>query len=252
MKKQKSNKNKKIILNSKEDLNKLSFSVLKNTKITDFEGEYFNFIKDCAMELEKDPQEKETFLNSNNFSYEFSEKDKTKSSKPKRSSKKKLSKGNNNHDNFHEFDSNNIDSDNKKVEAKKEFKIEFIEFEMKYNTRPGEDLGVIGSIDELGVWDQGKALKLNWNNGNIWKNKISYNSNKNNNFEYKFIFISNGRVKQWEDGNNRKISFEQLRQIIEPHLNENDVLKYDKLNGSNIVYDTKNFTLTVICEWNKK
>ena len=33
----------------------------------------------------------------------------------------------------------------------------------------GEDLAVIGSIKELGFWDQGRALRMGWNDGNIWK-----------------------------------------------------------------------------------
>ena len=91
---------------------------------------------------------------------------------------------------------------------------------MKYNTLPGEDLGVIGSIEELGMWDQNKALKLGWTTGNVWKTKINYNFTRNNNFEFKFIFISNGRVKQWEDGSNRKINYEQLKELIEPNMKE--------------------------------
>ena len=50
---------KKIILNKKEDLNKISFTDLKNAKIFDFSGDYFNFIYDKALNIEKNPEEKE-------------------------------------------------------------------------------------------------------------------------------------------------------------------------------------------------
>ena len=42
-----------------------------------------------------------------------------------------------------------------------EFKINKICFEMRYNTRIGENLGIIGSIPELGLsWKENKALKM--------------------------------------------------------------------------------------------
>ena len=65
-KKQSSSKNsKRVIINTKEDLNKLSFSTLKNTNISDFSGEYFNFIYERALGIEKDPIAKEELLSSN-------------------------------------------------------------------------------------------------------------------------------------------------------------------------------------------
>ena len=85
---------------------------------------------------------------------------------------------------------------NQDMNIKKKLKIDYIVFQMRYNTRPGEDLGVIGSINELGMWDQNRALKLSWNDGNIWKTKINFNFSINSMFEFKYIFISNGRVKQ--------------------------------------------------------
>ena len=58
---------KKIVLNNKEDLNKLSISVLKNSKIFDFSGEYFDFIYNRALGIENNPSEKESLITSNNF-----------------------------------------------------------------------------------------------------------------------------------------------------------------------------------------
>ena len=43
----------KIILNKKEDLNKISFTELKNAKIFDFSGDYFNYIYQRALDIEK-------------------------------------------------------------------------------------------------------------------------------------------------------------------------------------------------------
>lgn len=49
------------MINTKEDLNKLSISTLKNTKIFDFTGDYFDFIYQRALGLEK-IQQKRIFI----------------------------------------------------------------------------------------------------------------------------------------------------------------------------------------------
>ena len=84
---------KKIILNKKEDLNKISFTDLKNAKIFDFSGDYFNFIYDKALNIEKNPEEKESLMTFND-----TEKEETKSqgeSKNKKINIKKKKKTNN-------------------------------------------------------------------------------------------------------------------------------------------------------------
>ena len=300
-KKQKSSKNsKKIIINTKEDLNKLSFSALKNTKIFDFGGDYFNFIYERALGIEKNPVEKESLLSSNNYSsnktnskkappLKESKTSKTTFKTVKKSAKKPTNNNSSNtkkkeedkninnninlNNNYFKQNDYNIYNNNDNYDddyanqslplpkikynqdmhlVKKELKVDYIVFQMRYNTRPGEDLGVIGSINELGMWDQNKALKLAWNEGNIWKTKINYNFTQNSMFEFKFIFISNGKVKQWEDGNNRKLIYQELKDIIEPSIKEGCLVEFKNINGNNIIYNYKENTLTVVCDWNKK
>jgi len=294
---------KKITLNSKEDLNKLSFTVLKNAKIFDFEGDYFDFIYNRALGIEKNPSQKESLLSSNNFianktaSKKPQLKEHSKTAKIIKTAKKTIKKISNNTNSsslskkkdekknvisnnnniktsnnngnlfFNQYNTdNNVDYANQSLPLptikfnndigvqllKKQLKIDYIVFQMKYNTLPGEDLGVIGSIEELGMWDQNKALKLSWNSGNIWKTKINYNFTRANSFEFKYIFISNGRVKQWEDGSNRKLNYEQLKEIIEPNIKEGYLVEFKNINGNNIIYNYKDCTLTVSCDWNKK
>lgn len=297
-KKQKKN-SKKVVINTKEDLNKLSFSVLKNTNICDFSGDYFNFIYERALGIEKDPIAKKELLSSNNIITNKNEskkntplKDSSKISKITKTVKKTTKKSTNNNTsniqkkkeeksninnnyfnqehnyNNYNYDYNDINIDfanqslplpavkynqNMNINSlTKQLKIDYIVFQMRYNTRPGEDLGVIGSINELGMWDQNRALKLRWNEGNIWKTKINYNFSNNSTFEFKYIFISNGRVKQWEDGNNRKLNYNELKEIIEPNIKEGYLAEFKNINGNNIIYNVKESTLTVICDWNKK
>ena len=81
----------KIILNKKEDLNKISFTELKNAKIFDFSGDYFNYIYQRALEIEKNPEEKESLMTFNNIDKEDTEnnKIKTKNSNGKKKEKNK-------------------------------------------------------------------------------------------------------------------------------------------------------------------
>lgn len=300
---------KKVVINTKEDLNKLSISILKNTKIFDFTGDYFDFIYQRALGLEKNPTEKESLLTSNSFlvnknlNKKVPLKDTSKTAKIIKTAKKaakkitnissniqkkKEEKKNNisssinqnlnnnlfyNQDNYNSYNNTNIinndinDYENQSLtltssnkynndigiqSLAKVLKIDKIVFQMKYNTLPGEDLGVIGSIEELGMWDQNKALKLVWNSGNVWKTKINFNFSRTNSFEFKFIFISNGRVKQWEDGSNRKLIYEQLKEMIEPNIKEGYLVELKNVNGNNIIYNHKDNSLTVSCDWNKK
>ena len=263
---------KKIILNKKEDLNKISFTDLKNAKIFDFSGDYFNFIYDKALNIEKNPEEKESLMTFND-----TEKEETKSQgesknkkinvKKKKKTTKEKEDNNNpkniinnninnnvyfNQENYNIYNNNIYESKPKSIMIKKEFKIKKIIFQMKYNTQPGEDLGVIGSISELGSWDQNRALRMNWNDGNIWKASINYDFSREKEFEFKYIFIENGRVKKWEDGNNRKLEFNQLKNLIEPNIKEEYIVEFKNNNGKDIIYDHKEGNLTIICNWNQK
>ena len=265
---------KKIVLNKKEDLNKISFTELKNAKLSDFSGDYYNFIYETALNMEQqNPEEKDSlmiFNNTKNEDEESSSKTRYKNISIKK--KKKINKENsdnnninnnnkiiNNHinnnvyfsqENYNIYKNNTIKP--KTPKALKTFKINKIMFQMNYNTKPGEDLGVIGSIQELGNWDQNRALRMSWNDGNIWKASINYSFEKEKEFEFKFIFIENGRVKRWEDGNNRKLGFNQLKDIIEPNIKEEFFVEFKNIDNKDLIYDHKEGIITIVCCWNKK
>ena len=92
----------------------------------------------------------------------------------------------------------NSNSYHESSRKKKEFKIKTITFEIKYNTKMGEDIGLIGSIKEFGSWNQKNALRMYWNEGNIWKITIDISFAEIKTFEYKFALFKNGRLKEWE------------------------------------------------------
>ena len=97
---------KKILIETSSDLYKLPLDIIKNTKIYNFKGNYFDELYEEALKIEK-AGGLEKFSISNYL--------------------------------------------------KKGIKIEKIKFQMTYQTQMGQELGVIGSIKELGEWNQDKA-----------------------------------------------------------------------------------------------
>ena len=114
----------------------------------------------------------------------------------------------------------------------------------------GQSISVIGSIDKLGNWNESKALNMNWNEGNIWKANMEFENIKG--FEYKFIFMENGAIKQWEDGINRIFSLNQIRNLLEPNLIYGNLIKLNNIMNQSIEYNYDDYSLTIISEWNKK
>ena len=259
----------KIVLDCDLDIYRLPISTLKNTKLSDFKGKLFNELYNEAISTTDidDSFQKELLepvsLKKKNNTLRSSKgpdqlKTKTKNIKPKNkniSNNNFAFQKNLNDNNKKQNDSISL-STNAIIKGNhitiKEFKIDKIVFQMKYNTRMGEDLAVIGSINELGSWDQNKPLKMYWNEDNIWKAEFYFNFKFISDFEYKFIFLSNGRVKQWEDGDNRKFILSQVKGLIEPNLVSGDIIRLKNIMNQNLKYDCNTYILTIICEWNKK
>ena len=269
----KNNKDKnKIILNKDIDLYKVSIKTLKESKLSDFKGGLFNEI---FAEMLKTKEENNSIMIQKEINKNIPKKiikinnykGKNISKSPADYKTKKIQK-------IHSFSKNNT-SNSKKIIVRnklanstylnnktlmkgkyniilKEFKIEKIIFQMKYNTQMGEDLAVIGSINELGCWNQGRALRMNWNDGNIWKGSLIFNDKNIFDFEYKFIFISKGCVKQWEDGYNRKFILSQIKGLIESWPGGGNIIHLKNISGQNMSFNYNDNTLTIICEWNKK
>ena len=119
-------------------------------------------------------------------------------------------------------------------------KIEKIVFEMKFQTQMGQELGILGNLNELGNWNQDNALRMQWTDGNIWKKEIE---GENDNIEYKFIFIVNNRVQRWEDGGNRILNLKEIKEKIK---NE----KKFELNQQ--IFEFNNNILKITSNWNQK
>ena len=77
-----------------------------------------------------------------------------------------------------------------------------IKFSIKYQTSPGQNIYILGSINELGNWKENK-FKLKWHPGHIWKGTLVLDESINS-ITYKFVCVSNDlSYKRWEKGPDR-------------------------------------------------
>lgn len=271
----------KIIIDSKLDLCKIPINTILHENLLNFKGAYFKKLyeeaeKEEKKELQNDSQieEEETSpspkninninMNTNNQIIEQKKeeeepKEKVKKNDSKKSNKisksKKEIKINSKSDNAIKETKPKMTNllnipINKPVRVDKIFKLNVIYFEMKYDTQMGENIAVIGSIDRLGNWDTSRVLNLKWNEGNVWGASLDYN--EINDFEYKFIFVKDGYVKEWEDGINRKFIFQQIKSLIEPNLINGNIIRLKNIMSQSLEYDFNNYSLKIISEWNKK
>ena len=228
----------KIYLNSDIDLYKIPMKTLKQTKLSDFNGQ---LIYDLLTEMMED-------------NIIFSPKTKSRNIIINKSGQKNYFK---NIYNENEIDNNTYP--NSEIMQKfvyindiRQLKIEKINFQIKYDTKFGEDLAVIGSIKELGNWQIDRALKMGWNDNNIWKGTLYLDRKNIFEFEYKFIVTSGNYVKRWEDGFNRKFDLFKLKALFDSYPGNYTRIHLNNIEGINIDYDIIDNTLTMICFWNIK
>ena len=272
----------KIIMNSKLDLYKIPLNTILHGNLLNFEGEYFKKLYEEAEKEEKkeyhnDEIKEEIILpninenidntNDNNDNNKeqikkeelLKEKNEDKKIEVKKETKNKIKnkeiKKKSKSDNMlKEIKHNNILNYNKNNQIQKNpiFKINKIAFEIKYDTKMGENISVIGSIGKLGSWETGSSLGLNWNEGNIWKGIFDYNENNDFDFEYKYILVNNGNIKEWENGINRKFIFQQIKSLIEPYLVNGNFIILKNIMNQTLEYDYNTCSLKIVSEWNKK
>ena len=99
-----------------------------------------------------------------------------------------------------------------KIKNASEYKIDKIIFHIRYDSKFGDNIGILGSIEELGNWCQDKILYLKWNKGNIWRGEVEL-SNDIEKFEFKFINNHDGAIS-WERGFNNVVDLKGLIQEL--------------------------------------
>ena len=256
----KSNDN-KIIINSKLDLNKIPLNTIIHGNLFNFEGEYFKKLYEKAekeenkeynnnLEIKEDIILPNKLKNNENNQEQLKKEEKNDNNENIKKIKKVIINKNSKSDNVIKERPNKNLLNNNKPMINLNFKINIIKFEIKFDTKLGENISVIGSIDKLGNWDTSRALHLDWNEKNIWVGSFDYNDTSE--FEYKFILVDNGYVKEWEDGINRKFTFHQIKSLIEPNLTNGKIIKIKNIMNQNLEYDYNIFSLKIVSEWNKK
>ena len=256
-----SNKNKnndKFNLNSDIDLYKISIKTLKDTKLSDFSG---RLIRKLLTEMLDNSEN----IDISNIKYSNDNKPKNILIKSNYQNNKERLNQRYNNKNIYSYETdykmnksssyynrykNNSNINN--INGFNLFKTEKIIFQIKYDTKLGEDLAVIGSINELGNWKPYNALKMGWNEGNIWKTELYINDNTILDFEYKFILTCGGSVKRWEEGYNRKFNFSEIKKLIEICPWEGTNIHLNNYQGKSLDFNYNDNTLTMICWWNIK
>lgn len=193
----------KIKIETSADLYKLPISVIKNTKLYDFQGKYFDQIYNEALKIERSGGIENLSMNTL------------------------------------------LRKDNEIIISK-------VTFEMTYQTQLGQELGVIGSINPLGNWNQDNALRMKWTEGNVWLKEIPLDNSQG--FDFKFIFVVNSKVQKWEDGDNRSFNIAEAKQLIEANLkgSSGNSIKVESIRQQTYVFIFNDNNLKIICNWNKK
>ena len=115
-----------------------------------------------------------------------------------------------------------------------------IAFSVNFNTFPGENVCVLGSIPEFGNWGLNGALFLGWNKGNIWKGERKIERDIRY-FEFKFVVEEKNKIKFWQEGRNNTINLEE---ITKDRIN-----KSGRYNNGEYVYNHENRTLLINYYW---
>ena len=117
-----------------------------------------------------------------------------------------------------------------------------IVFVIKYNSSFGEEVGILGSLQILGNWEQKRVFKLKWNSGHIWKGEIFVTNDSVKDFEFKFVILQNNSVKNWENGSNNKFNYDLL-------FNQIRVKRKGFYSKYDYDYNIYNGELVLNCKW---
>ena len=254
-KKTSENEELKITINNSADLFKIPISVLKNTKVYNFQGKYYEKIYKEALEIENKIKDKKPPIVKNTPIYIYTPPiyEEPKFNNQNINQPIYNNQNNNNFNvipqNFNFVGFNNFSFNPNQI-IHSDYLINNIIFEIQYNTSMGKEIGIIGSLNELGKWNQEKTLKLKWNKNFYWNKEISYINGTD--FEFKFVLISNGKIIKWEEGKNRVFKFDNVILNLRKGNKQNGLITVWNLNNMTLEYDIRTNYLKIICDWNKK
>jgi len=89
------------------------------------------------------------------------------------------------------------------------------QFQLHFASVWGQQVFIVGSCKELGLWNLANAFKMEWTIGNIWKLEIGLFEG---NHQYKY-FVSDGNTITWEKRNNRTVEEKGNPRVTYPLVN---------------------------------
>ena len=124
------------------------------------------------------------------------------------------------------------------------YPISKIIFCLTYHSVFGEEVGIIGSSEKLGNWEENSVKIMKWNKGNIWTREEELNINNLVDFEFKFVILEKNKIKKWESGNNNIVNFTGL-------INEFQTSFHGRYNKYEYDYNQNTGELSIYCNWRK-
>ncbi len=253
-------KEEKVIINNSADLYKIPISILRNTKVYNFQGKYYDKIYKDAIDIENKIFIKKPPIVRNTPIYTYSppkyeppEDLNLQINQPIYQNQNQINK--NHFNNFtivknppQNFNNLNFNYNNQILHD--EYLIKKITFEIEYKTLMGQEIGIIGSLNELGKWNQDKVLKLDWNKNSVWRKDIDYFNRID--FEFKFVLINKGRIVKWEEGKNRIFKYDNVYNKLKNGNIQSGLITILNLNKMTMEFELKINNLKIICAWNKK
>ena len=275
-KKNKENKDDKVVIENLTDLLKIPFSKLNNTKLSNFSGKYYEEIYQEALKVERGEIQQNQINNQNNNqnfnnqNMNFNNNNQNNFENDDNFFENSISSENNNmNDNMNNnnMNNNNNNDNNNNMRMNNNINnrtnnninninndrmsevsdnytqgltLQKVTFEIVYPTVFGEEIGILGSGNSLGNWNQDKVIKLKWNKGNIWRGSIPINEYNLSDFEFKFVLLFNNKIKQWENGANNIVNFNNIYQEVIKRRNG----KFNKYN-----YEYLEDELVLKCKW---
>jgi hypothetical protein len=180
--------------------------------------------------------------NNENFNYNIQNNNNTYYSNNNNNIFNSYTESNSNYSDKNEINDETNNSTIYKNNTNNSHKIKKIVFNFKYNSNYGDNIGILGSNEQLGNWCQDKILYLKWNYGNIWSNSINVDNSKLENFEFKYIISHEGTI-YWEKGYNYLVDFEGI-------IDEIQYNKKGRFNKYEYSYKKENSELILNCKWN--
>ena len=248
-------KEEKVIINNSADLYKIPISILRNTKVYNFQGKYYDKIYKDAIDIENKIFIKKPPIVRNTPIYTYSppkyeppEDLNLQINQPIYQNQNQINK--NHFNNFtivknppQNFNNLNFNYNNQILHD--EYLIKKITFEIEYKTLMGQEIGIIGSLNELGKWNQDKVLKLDWNKNSVWRKDIDYFNRID--FEFKFVLINKGRIVKWEEGKNRIFKYDNVYNKLKNGNIQSGLITILNLNKMTMEFELKINNLKLIC-----